>query len=278
VIGDQHPNKAEIIAICHRLSYSCHVQTNRIAELMARADFSVGAGGGAVWERACLMLPTLSIPIAKHQVKQLLDIAIKGVTYTFDAEDYTLEKIKWHVSLLMENNSLRHLLSRNSAEIVDGNGTYRVVQALQADKEIHIRQANEADEKSLFEWRNHRNIRKVSLNQDEITWVQHQAWFSALLSNNNRVLLVGEYKDTPIGVVRFDLQDDCAEISIYLVQQNESNGLGISLLRCAEKWICEYRNEIKKLKANVLENNHLSQSFFIKAGYKPVTKMYSKEL
>ena len=278
VIGDQHPNKTEIIALCQRLDYSCYVQTNKIAELMGSADLSVGAGGGAVWERACLMLPTLAIPIAEHQVKQLVDIALKGMTYTFDAGNYTSEKIKMHVSLLMDNSSLRCLLSKNSGEIVDGNGTYRVAQVLRADKEIQIRQANATDEKSLFEWRNHRKIREVSLNTDEITWDQHHAWFSTLLSNNNRVLLVGEYKDTPIGVVRFDLQNDCAEISIYLVQQNESNGLGISLLRSAEKWIFEYRNEIKKLKANVLENNHLSQSFFIKAGYKLVTKMYSKEL
>ncbi len=93
-----------------------------MAELMANADFSIGAGGGAVWERACLMLPTLSIPIAQHQVKQLVDVALTGVTYTFDAENYTSEKIRMHAELLMDNSSLRRLLSIRSSETVDGNG------------------------------------------------------------------------------------------------------------------------------------------------------------
>lgn len=278
VIGDQHPNKEEIGTLCQRLGYSCHVQTNKMAELMANADLSIGAGGGAVWERACLMLPTLSIPIAQHQVKQLVDVALTGVTYTFDAENYTSEKIRMHAELLMDNSSLRSLLSIRSSEIVDGNGAHRVAKALRSEIEINLRQADKLDEKSLFEWRNHPKIREVSFNKNEITWEQHHDWFSASLLNSNRVLLIGEYKNKSVGVVRFDLQNDSAEISIYLVQENENNGLGLPLIRSAEKWICKHRSEVKKLKANVLEANKLSQQFFIKAGYTPETRLYCKEL
>ncbi len=278
VIGDQHPNKNGIETLCQRLGYTCHVQTNRMAALMANADLSIGAGGGAVWERACLMLPTLSIPIAQHQVKQLVDVALTGVTYIFDAENYTAEKIKMHAELLMDNSSLRSLLSTRSSEAVDGNGAYRVAKALRSEIEINLRQAGKLDEKSLFDWRNHPKIREVSFNKNEITWEQHHDWFSASLLNSNRVLLIGEYQNKSVGVVRFDLQNDSAEISIYLVQDNETNGLGLPLVRSAEKWICEHRSEIKKLNANVLESNKLSQGFFIKAGYTPDTRMYCKEL
>lgn len=278
VIGDQHPNKDGIETLCQRLGYFCHVQTNKMAELMANADLSIGAGGGAVWERACLMLPTLSIPIAQHQVKQLVDVALTGATYTFDAENYTSEKIRMHAELLMDNSSLRSLLSIRSSETVDGNGAYRVAKALRSEIEIDLRQADILDEKSLFEWRNHPKIRAVSFNKNEITWEQHHDWFSASLSNSNRVLLIGEYKDKSVGVVRFDLQNDSAEISIYLVQENENNGLGLPLIRSAEKWIYKHRSGIKKLNANVLESNKLSQGFFIKAGYTPETRMYYKEL
>ena len=278
VIGDQHPNKEEIERLCQRLDYSCYVQTNRMAELMVKADFSIGAGGGAVWERAWLMLPTLSIPTAQHQVKQLVVVALTGVSYTFDTVNYTSEKIKMHAELLLDNSSLRNLLSTRSAEIVDGNGAYRVAQTLRSEMVINLRQASILDEEYLFAWRNHPKIRDVSFNKNEITWDQHHHWFSALLSNSQRVLLIGEYKNQSVGVVRFDLQNDSAEISIYLVQENESNGLGLPLIRSAEKWICKHRSGIKKLNANVLESNKLSQGFFIKAGYIPVTRMYCKEL
>lgn len=278
VIGDQHSNKEEIIALCQRLSYSCHVQTTKMAELMANADLSIGAGGGAVWERACLMLPTLSIPIAQHQIKQLGDIALTGVTYTFDAEDYTTDKIKKHVEVLIENNALRGLLSGRSSETVDGKGVSRVVKFLRSELEVSIREADFSDEKSLFEWRNHPEIRLVSFNKSEIIWQQHQDWFSALLEDRNKVLLIGEYKNQPVGVVRLDLENDVAAVSIYLIQEDGNVGMGMPLLMSVEKWIFKHRKKIKKLTAQVLEDNKVSQSFFVKAGFMPQYRTYFKEL
>lgn len=278
VIGDQHPNKEAIIALCKRSGFNCYVQTDKMAELMANADLSIGAGGGAVWERACLKLPTIAIPIATHQIKQLTDIAAKGITYTFDANDYTPDKIKTHILSILDNPALRHMLSVNSAELVDGEGAERVKKVMFSNQEITLRQAVMADEKSLFEWRNHRKIREVSIDKDEIVWDQHHQWFHSLLKNDKRLLLIGEYKHKPIGVVRFDFLDETAEISIYLVQQHDSAGLGIPLLKAAEDWIHKFRKTTKRLNANVIESNEQSQRFFIKAGYMPVTRMYSKEL
>lgn len=199
VIGDQHPHKEKVRALCQQLGYLCHVQTNKMAELMENADFSIGAGGGTMWERACLMLPTLSVPTVQHQIKQLVDAALKGVTYIFDAENYTSENIKMHAELLMANSSLRNLLSVRSAETVDGKGAFRVAKALWTEIEISLRLADKLDEKFLFEWRNHPKIREVSFNKNEITWEQHHNWFSAVLSNSNVVLLIGEYKDKSVG-------------------------------------------------------------------------------
>jgi UDP-2,4-diacetamido-2,4,6-trideoxy-beta-L-altropyranose hydrolase len=278
VIGDQHPNKDGVEGLCQRLGYTCYVQTDRMAELMANTDFAIGAGGGAVWERACLMLPTLSIPIAQHQIKQLGDIALSGVTYTFDAEDYTADKIKKHVEVLIENNALRSLLSARSSETVDGKGVSRVIKFLRSELEINIREADLSDKKSLFAWRNHPEIRAVSFNKSEIMWQHHQDWFSALLADGNRVLLIGEYKNQPVGVVRLDLEDDVAAVSIYLVQKDGNVGMGMPLLVSAEKWIFKHRKKIKKLTAQVLEHNKVSQSFFVKAGFTPQNRTYFKEL
>ena len=278
VIGSQHPNVKAVEILCQRFGYSCYVQTEKIATLMAAADLAIGAGGGAVWERACMMLPTLSIPIAQHQVKQLGDVALAGVTYTFDVDDYTTEKIKIHAEALIESKALRNFLSARSAEIVDGNGANRVAQFLRSELEVQLRQAEGSDEKSLFDWRNHPKIRAVSFNKNEIVWQQHHDWFNALLIDANKVLLIGEYKNQPVGVVRFDLQGGIAELSIYLVQQDGNNGLGIPLIKSAEKWILKNRSEIKTLKAHVLEANKLSQRFFLKAGYTLDTKTYYKEL
>jgi len=67
VIGAQHPNYEQIRQACYARGYTCHVQTKRMAELMAAADLAIGAGGSTTWERMCLGLPAIVISIADNQ-------------------------------------------------------------------------------------------------------------------------------------------------------------------------------------------------------------------
>lgn len=41
--------------------------SDQVADLLATHDFAIGAAGGMMWERCCIGLPTLSIPIADNQ-------------------------------------------------------------------------------------------------------------------------------------------------------------------------------------------------------------------
>ncbi|MFL9599001.1 UDP-2,4-diacetamido-2,4,6-trideoxy-beta-L-altropyranose hydrolase, partial [Aeromonas veronii] len=43
-------------------------ESHRMAVLMAEHDLAIGAAGGMTWERACLGLPTLAVPIVDNQV------------------------------------------------------------------------------------------------------------------------------------------------------------------------------------------------------------------
>ncbi|OEC54037.1 MULTISPECIES: UDP-2,4-diacetamido-2,4,6-trideoxy-beta-L-altropyranose hydrolase [unclassified Aeromonas] len=42
-------------------------QSDQMADLMSQHDFAIGAAGGMTWERACLGLPTLAVPIVDNQ-------------------------------------------------------------------------------------------------------------------------------------------------------------------------------------------------------------------
>lgn len=66
-----------------------------------------------------------------------------------------------------------------------------------------LRPATEADKESLRVWRNHPQVRAVSLTRDEITPQAHQAWWEGLQGDPTRQVLVYERGGVPCGVVTF---------------------------------------------------------------------------
>ncbi|MEC4747772.1 UDP-2,4-diacetamido-2,4,6-trideoxy-beta-L-altropyranose hydrolase [Methylomicrobium sp. Wu6] len=277
VIGAQHPCRAEIETNCASQGFVCHVQTNRMAELMAAADLAIGAGGSATWERCCLGLPALSICVADNQQQQIADAAQKGLLYAPAFDKDLAGVIKTHASALIENPYLRRLISDKAMKAVDGRGVSRIIGNLGCSG-IAIRNAKEEDSPRLFEWRNHPSIRSVSRNADPISWENHQKWFSSVLASQDRVLLIGETDEVPVGVVRFDKREDCAEISIYLVPDSNHSGQGRNLLLSVEQWLIANRPDIHCIQANVLGGNEPSHRLFLGAGYRVENTNYLKKL
>lgn len=277
VIGMQHPCREQIEKLCESHGYHCHVQTKRMAELMAHADLAIGAGGSAMWERCCLGLPALSVCVALNQRQQIEDAAEQGLIYSLSGDDDLAKALQRHIRSILENEPLRKLISRTAMQEVDGLGVNRVAAALGANN-IEIRMANESDSPKLFEWRSHQAIRAVSKNSVPIAWADHQAWFARVQADKNRVLLIGEIDNEPVGVVRFDKESSIAEVSIYLVPGDSFKGQGRNLLLRAEEWLKAHHADIKSIKAEVLGANAASQRLFAGADYRLESMHYLKEL
>lgn len=277
VIGAQHPFREQLKFACSEHGFFCHVQTKRMAELMAAADLAIGAGGSATWERCCLGLPTLTICVADNQSKQVADAASEGLLYAPELKDELILVVKRHVRALMENGHLRHVISRNGIQAVDGRGVLRVIGNLGCSG-IEIRAARHDDSQKLFEWRNHPTVRAVSRSAGMIDWESHERWFASVLSAPDRVLLIGQREGLPVGVVRFDIRGDEAEVSIYLVPGIKQVGQGRDLLQSAERWFAANRPRVCKVCAHVLGGNERSQRLFLGAGYQVESTCYSKRL
>jgi UDP-2,4-diacetamido-2,4,6-trideoxy-beta-L-altropyranose hydrolase len=277
VIGAQHPCLGEIKAACVQYGFTVHVQTNKMAELMAAADLAIGAGGTATWERCCLGLPTLVFCTADNQQRQLADAAREGLLYAPEVSADLSRTIQNHVSALISNANLRELISRNCMQAVNDRGVLRVVTSLGMGG-IEIRMVRASDSEKLFQWRNHPSIRAVSRNANVIDWQDHQKWFDSVLSDSEKMLLIGQRSESPVGVVRFDKQGDEVEISIYVVPGAATSGLGQSLLQSAEQWLAANHPEISKIRAHVLGANEPSRRLFSGAGYLVESTYYSKKL
>lgn len=277
VIGTQHPNRDQIKSACVGYGFVCHVQTNRMAELMASADLAIGAGGSASWERCCMGLPALTFSTANNQRPLVEEAALRGLLYAPLFQFGVASSCELHLKALLDNPHLLQLISRRGLESVDGLGVQRVLRTMGC-RSIAMREATQADSENLFTWRNHSSVRAVSRNADPIEKSIHETWLNTVLSDPDRVLLIGEYQGEAIGVVRFDMRDGEAEVSMYLVPDHQQEGLGSELLSAAEQWLAAHRSDVFSIKAEVLGSNQPSHRLFRTGGYQQRSALYSKRV
>lgn len=279
VIGASHVDRAGIESACRARGFACHVQLSGLAELMAAADLSIGAGGSTTWERCSVGLPSLVFGLADNQRELIRDSAAAGIIYAPDPprDGPSSSFVERHLRALIENAGLRQAISRRAMETVDGRGVWRLVRRMNADH-VAIREAASNDSRRLFEWRNHPAIRAVSHHTGVIDWEVHQAWYASVLANSNRKVLIGSACERDLGVVRFDIDGQDAEVSIYLVPGEHAPGAGSGLLAAAERWLIDARPAVRQLRASVRAGNLPSDRLFEGAGYRAESTWYSKPL
>lgn len=131
VIGEQHPYVQQIKAACAKQGFACHVQTSRMAELIAASDLAIGAGGASNWERCCLGLPALLISLAENQVNiaEALE-SIGACIYIGTKETTDSSTIRNSISALLGDNIQMMTISDQAFSLVDGMGLDRVCQSL----------------------------------------------------------------------------------------------------------------------------------------------------
>jgi len=131
VIGTQHPYRKDIESTCAEHGFACHVQTNRMAELMAAADLAIGAGGSASWERCCLGLPCIVGAVAKNQTQAAKDLSIFGaVKFVGVMQDITVQKLSEEVKQAHHSDWVKKA-SLCGLELVDAQGVTRVIKAME---------------------------------------------------------------------------------------------------------------------------------------------------
>jgi GNAT superfamily N-acetyltransferase len=96
---------------------------------------------------------------------------------------------------------------------------------------------------------------------------QHQHWLSASLRNPQRLLLIAEGDDGPVGVLRYDLRGFEAEVSLYLFEQRLGLGWGRALLARGEAFVTAHWPQLTAITAQVSPANRPSLNVFRDAGY-----------
>ncbi|WP_372629571.1 UDP-2,4-diacetamido-2,4,6-trideoxy-beta-L-altropyranose hydrolase [Cohnella sp.] len=128
IIGSANPNRGYIRELCGQMDkVRLYVQVDNMAEHIAQADFALGAGGVAMWERCFLGLPSAITIVADNQ-KASVDAAEKyGAVWSLGWHDQvnpgTYRKIVERAMSLpderrMMNGKALELFERSSRPIV----------------------------------------------------------------------------------------------------------------------------------------------------------------
>jgi UDP-2,4-diacetamido-2,4,6-trideoxy-beta-L-altropyranose hydrolase len=235
-----------------------------LSRFFARHGLQIGAGGGATWERCRVGAPTIAIVMARNQSAALHQLAEAGAVRKFDTLD--VQALGNEVAVLIADPGARARLAERASSFVDGRGAMRVALAMAAETLV-LRPAALADAFLVFPWRNAPATRRYFRDTSALEWEAHRAWWAQCLQDTRRHLLIGTCGTQPVGVLRLDLSQAEAEVSLYLDPALHGLGLGASLLRAGQRWIAEHGAPVEHLVAEVLPGNESSRAAFEAAGF-----------
>lgn len=275
VIGAQHPQREQIESACAEHRYDCHVQTSRMAELIAAADLGIGAGGSTTWERCCFGLPTLAFSNADNQQKQVVDAAQEGLLCSPEIRESLSLTIQRHCGAIIDNSCLRQFISRKCMQTVDCQGVFRVIKKLGCSGDcgaggavVDVRLAVADDALLVWPWRNNEETRRYFFDPAPVGLNTHLEWWNQSLSNSQRLLLLGKLGGREVGVIRYDfVESRQAKVSIYLNPEMRGRGVGECCLRAGQDWIFRHHPEIDTVVAEVMPKNIASMRVFLAAGF-----------
>jgi len=268
IVGSINPHFATIECAVRGSSAKIELvrKPSNIAELMAWADIAIAASGSTCWELCLLGLPAILMDVAPNQRRIARELNARGCAiHIGSVDEVSAERMATQIESLLGSLQMRSAVSSKACRLVDGQGCGRVLSAILA-KKIRLREAIESDSRLLFEWANDAEARANSFSSAPIPWEQHQAWFAEKLRSSALIFIALNDEDTPIGLLRYDIVDNIAVLSMNLDRQFRGGGYGTAILSLGLEELFR-ATPIGRIKAFIKPTNLASLRLFTKCGF-----------
>jgi spore coat polysaccharide biosynthesis predicted glycosyltransferase SpsG/RimJ/RimL family protein N-acetyltransferase len=233
------------------------------------ADVAISGGGLTPYELACAGVPAVIVALADNQRRVVRAFAEHGLAV--GVED--AGALPGAVARLAAAET-RALLAESGPATVDGYGAFRARDALKASlagdplpRVLRYRPGGPADSERLLRWRNDPVTRATSRVQEPVEPQEHERWLDATLADPGRVLLIAEQGGVPVGMLRFDLDEREAEVSVTIAPEQRGGGLGPQAIAEATELALAARPALERIVAQIRPENHASTASFGRAGY-----------
>ena len=134
VIGGGSSSLADVHAIAAAMGSQVRVLSavEDMATLMSNADLAIGAGGTTSWERCAMGLPAVVVVVADNQTSASDALAQAGAIRVAGDAAIELSQLQKEIRATLIDFESLQLTSARAANICDGGGRMRVLEALHA--------------------------------------------------------------------------------------------------------------------------------------------------
>tara|TARA_Y100001968_G_scaffold299269_1_gene309768 strand:+ start:241 stop:1365 length:1125 start_codon:yes stop_codon:yes gene_type:complete len=133
IIGIQSIHANILKNFCEgKSNFFIYENLSNLASIFANSDLFIGAGGATTWERSCLGLPGLIVPISDNQILPNEQLALY-----LDCQNIIINKnlisteLQVSMDSLLQDKELLSSISRKLFSLVDGHGINRIVSLMQ---------------------------------------------------------------------------------------------------------------------------------------------------
>jgi UDP-2,4-diacetamido-2,4,6-trideoxy-beta-L-altropyranose hydrolase len=267
LLSEKAPHYEEVRLWCAKKTNFSHFDfVKDMASLMMSHDVAIGAPGSTSWERACIGLPNIIVPLANNQQLVCSNLVKNSVALKVEIDEIDALLVSKYAKLLADWYEFK----RSNLITCDARGPLRVVQEIEelmneTTMSVSLKLASEEDVRLVYNWQIDPRTRRFAVNPAEPSWREHKDWMVAKLGKPSDYfyMIVDTTRETKLGVVRLDrLSFNFYIVSIFLDPKSYGKGVALRALKVLDRLHPDF-----DLRAEVLQDNFASQRLFEKAGY-----------
>jgi UDP-2,4-diacetamido-2,4,6-trideoxy-beta-L-altropyranose hydrolase len=244
---------------------------DNMAAIMLKNSVAIGAPGSTSWERACLGIPSIIVPLAENQKTISQNLVRVQAVLKVNLNDISTHCVDAYHQLLKTWDEYHKI----NLQLCDGLGLHRVVHKINGlfdyeNQLIRLRKATKKDIKLVFDWQCQAETRKYALNSNIPTLEEHSIWMNNKLAKTGDIFYILELRNENkgVGVVRLDnIQKSDYVISIFVDSRHYGKGIAKQALA-----IIDIIHPNITINATVLKSNLASQKLFTTANYQRVSE------
>lgn len=270
LLSPRAPHYTSVTSYCAGVQNIQHIEfVEDMANLMIKNDIAVGAPGVTSWERACLGLPNIVIPLAENQNEIGRKLQENHASIVVKLSELESAFLSAYQKIKSEWLSYYHA----NLKVCDGLGLYRVTENIEQLFESQVDnyqlvKATELDIEKVFQWQSDPRTRQYSLTPDQPRWEEHLEWMKNKLTKTmDYFYITTDVKaKKKVGAVRLDrLSKGHYLLSIFVDPDSYRKRIAKTTLAMVDKI-----HPHITIHVTVLVENDASQRLFEKANYQRV--------